>query len=44
MVMATGIVSIAAQLYDMTAIAGLLFAGNIVAYLVLLVLTGLRLW
>ncbi|HEY2873271.1 MAG TPA: tellurite resistance/C4-dicarboxylate transporter family protein, partial [Reyranella sp.] len=43
MVMATGIVSIAAHLYDMPAIADVLFAGNIVAYLVLLVLTGLRL-
>ena len=43
MVMATGIVSIAAHLYDMPLVADVLFAGNIVAYLVLLVLTGLRL-
>ena len=43
MVMATGIVSIAAYLYAMPVIADVLFAGNIVAYLVLLVLTGLRL-
>ncbi len=43
LVMATGIVSIAANLYDMPTIAAVLFAGNIVAYLVLLVLTGLRL-
>src|SRR5512135_2241922 len=43
MVMATGIVSIAAHLYDMPVIADVLFAGNIVAFLVLLVLTGLRL-
>ncbi|HET6195502.1 MAG TPA: tellurite resistance/C4-dicarboxylate transporter family protein, partial [Acetobacteraceae bacterium] len=43
LVMATGIVSIAAHLYDMPAIADILFAGNIVAFLVLLVLTGLRL-
>lgn len=43
MVMATGIVSIAAHLYDMPAVADVLFAGNVVAYLVLLALTGLRL-
>jgi tellurite resistance protein TehA-like permease len=43
MVMATGIVSIAAHLYDMPAVAGVLFAANLVAYLVLLVLTVLRL-
>jgi tellurite resistance protein TehA-like permease len=43
MVMATGIVSIAAHLYGMPAIADVLFAGNIVAFLVLLALTGLRL-
>ena len=43
MVMATGIVSIAAHLYDMPVVADVLFGGNILAYLVLLVLTGLRL-
>jgi tellurite resistance protein TehA-like permease len=43
MVMATGIVSIAAHLYDMPAVAKILFDGNVVAYFVLLALTGLRL-
>jgi len=43
LVMATGIVSLAANLYGMTAIADTLFAGNIVAYLVLVALTALRL-
>src|SRR5689334_658043 len=43
MVMATGIVSIAAHLYDMPAVADILFAGNVAAYLVLLALTALRL-
>ena len=43
MVMATGIVSIAVHLYDMPVVADVLFGGNILAYLVLLVLTGLRL-
>jgi tellurite resistance protein TehA-like permease len=43
MVMATGIVSIAAFMYGMTTFAGVLFVGNIAAYLVLAVLTILRL-
>jgi tellurite resistance protein TehA-like permease len=42
MVMATGIVSIAAKLLGMTAIAGLLFALNLVFYPVLVVLTSIR--
>ncbi|MBS0540217.1 MAG: tellurite resistance/C4-dicarboxylate transporter family protein [Proteobacteria bacterium] len=44
LVMATGIVSLAAHLFGMEAIADTLFAGNIVAYLVLLVLAVLRLF
>ncbi len=43
LVMATGIVSLAASLFGMTTFADILFAGNVAAYLVLLALTALRL-
>ena len=42
MVMATGIVSIAAQLLGLTAIAGLLFALNLFFYPALVILTAIR--
>jgi tellurite resistance protein TehA-like permease len=44
MVMATGIVSLAAHFMDCPAIAGALFALNLVAYPLLWVLYALRLW
>jgi tellurite resistance protein TehA-like permease len=44
MVMATGIVSIAADVYGMRVLARVLFAGNIAAYLTLIAMTVLRLF
>ena len=43
MVMATGIVSLAAFMAGMTGLAAVLFWGNVATYVVLVVLTGLRL-